>query len=201
MSNESHPVIRFMRERRSVLAAKMIGPGPDDRSLATMLEIAVRVPDHGKLTPWRIQILRKAAQQRLGDVYATALKRSEPDCRDSQLAAARARLTRSPLLLVVSCHPVEAKFDKVPLIEQQLSAGNVCMNLLIAAGALGYAAQWITGGPAYEPAVREALGHASDTDIAGFIHLGSIAEPPVERPRPDVDDIVSEWPGAGGAAD
>ncbi|MEO0996732.1 MAG: nitroreductase [Pseudomonadota bacterium] len=190
-----NPVIDFMRRRRSVLAAKMTAPGPGTADLETMLEIGLRVPDHGKIEPWRVQILRAEGQRRLGELYAAIVAR-DPDCRGAQIDAARERLQRSPLLLVVSSHPDQKRVEKIPLIEQRLSAGAVCTNLLIAATALGYAAQWLTGGPAYEPEIREALGHGADTVIAGFIHIGSVAEPPPERPRPDRDRIVSEWPNA-----
>lgn len=190
-----NPVIDFMRSRRSVLAAKMTAPGPSAADLDTMLEIALRVPDHGKIEPWRVQILREEGQRRLGELYAAIVAR-DPGCRAAQIDAARERLQRSPLLLVVSSHPDRQRGDKIPLIEQRLSAGAVCSHLLIAATALGYAAQWLTGGPAYEPEVREALGHDAETIIAGFIHVGTAVEPPLERPRPDRDRIVSEWPPA-----
>lgn len=187
-----HPaVIDFMQKRRSVLAAKMIEPAPSSDDLREIIEIGLRVPDHGKIQPWRIQILRESAQRALGEVYAATLDPTV--CSPAQEQAARDLLCRSPLLLVVSCHPNPEKFLKVPLIEQQLSAGAVCSNLLIAAGALGYAAQWLTGGPAYSDTVKLALGLAVEHNIVGFVHLGSIDSPPMERPRPDYDDIVSEW--------
>lgn len=184
--------LEFLHQRRSVLAARMIEPAPNESDLKKILEAGLRVPDHGKIEPWRIQIVRKQGQHHLGEVHAKSLAERE-GCNDAQLRAASERLARAPLMLVVSCHPNPAKFMKVPLIEQQLSAGSVCMNLLTAAGSLGYAAQWLTGGPAYDPAVKAALGIAEDHDIVGFIHLGSINEPPLERPRPVFDEIVSEY--------
>lgn len=190
-----NPVIDFMLRRRSVLAATMVEPGPDDAALETMLAVATRVPDHGKLQPWRIQVLRKPGQQKLADVYRQAFEHANPDASEIQIRAAQERLTRSPLLLVVVAQPRPEKFDKIPLIEQHLSAGAVCAHLLIAAGALGYAAQWLTGEPAYEPAVRDALGLGADDAIAGFVHLGSLTDGPKERPRPDLAAIVSEWTG------
>lgn len=189
-----NPVIDFLLTRRSILAAQMVEPAPGRADLDTILHAGLRVPDHGKITPWRIQIVREDGQKKLGDLYAGIMQREDPDAREMQIAAAREQLQRSPLLLVVSCRPDPAKFAKVPKIEQQLSAGAVCTNLLIAAGALGFAAQWLTGGPAYNADIKQALGLTADTDIIGFIHLGSVASTPKERPRPDFDDIVSVWP-------
>ena len=116
-----------------------------------------------------------------------------PDANEVLLAAERDRMQRSPLLLVVTSHVDPARFAKVPAIEQVLSAGAVCQNILIAAQALGYGAQWVTGWPAYHADVRAALGHDADTEIVGFIHLGTAASAPNERPRPDRDAVVSEW--------
>ena len=192
-------VIDFLLQRRSVLAAQMVEPAPGEAEINTILSAGLRVPDHGKITPWRIQIVRKEGQQRLGNLYAAIVERDDPDARDIQIEAARERLQRSPLLLVVSCRPDATKFAKVPKIEQQLSSGAVCMNLLNAAGALGFAAQWLTGGPAYNPEIKQELGLTADTDIIGFIHLGSVASTPKERPRPNLDDIVSIWPPRGHA--
>lgn len=191
-----NPVIDFMLRRRSVLAAAMQEPGPDAADLETILKVATRVPDHGKLAPWRIQVLRKPAQERLADIYRVAFVAHNPGASEALVNAAHKRLTRSPVLLAVSCRPNAEKFEKVPHIEQQLSAGAVCNNILIAAGALGYAAQWLTGGPAYEPAVKKALGVGSECDIVGFMHIGSLGEPPKERPRPEMSEVVSEWTGA-----
>ncbi|MEM7277247.1 MAG: nitroreductase [Pseudomonadota bacterium] len=189
-----NPIIEFLSSRRSVLAAKMSEPSPSADDLKRILEVAIRVPDHGKIEPWRIQVIHSEGQKILGDLYAEVVQCQEPDCSAAKIEASRERLQRSPLLLVVSCNPNPQKFAKVPLIEQQLSTGAVCSNILIAAGALGYAAQWLTGGPAYEPQIKAALGLSEDADIIGFMHLGSVNEAPLERPRPDYDNIISDWP-------
>ena len=188
-----NPVIDFMLRRRSVLAASMVEPGPNADELDTILRIATRVPDHGKLEPWQIQVLHRDGQSRLAAVYKEAFVSANPQATDAQVKAAHERLTRSPLLLAVSCRPRPEKFEKIPHIEQQLSAGAVCSHLLIAAGAMGYAAQWLTGGPAYDPAVKAALGLDAGDDIVGFVHIGSLTDGPRERPRPDLDAVVREW--------
>lgn len=188
--------VDLLLSRRSVLAVNIGPPGPDDEALQTMLRIATRVPDHGKLTPWRIQVLREEGQRQLGDLLARLFAEANPAATEKQVNFERNRLQRAPLLLAVT-----AKIrpnHKIPEMEQLLSAGAVCYGLLIAAKAVGYAAQWLTEWPAYRPEVVEALGHDPQTDrIVGFVYLGTATEPPAERPRPELADIVSDWPGDG----
>lgn len=189
----TNPVVELLLTRRSVLAKDLIEPGPGAEDLDTIVKAGLRVPDHGKVEPWRIQILRKPAQRALSELCFGIFERENPTVNPAQLAAERERMQRSPVLLVVSSHPNPQRFDKVPAIEQVLSAGALCQNMLIAAQALGYGAQWVTGWPAYHAEVRMALGHTADTDIVGFVHMGTVAEVPNERPRPDRNAIVSEW--------
>ena len=194
---KSPELAELLLKRRSTLAANMRGPGPDREALDTLLRIATRVPDHGKLTPWRIQVLWPEGQARLGDICARIFREDNPDASEEAIAFERQRPQRSPLLLVVTSHPNMEKLAKVPLIEQQISAGAVCQNLLVGATALGFASQLLTDWPAYHPKVRCALGHSEDTEIIGFVHIGSPAKtPPMERPRPEIEDVVSEWSGA-----
>jgi nitroreductase len=185
--------VELLLTRRSVLAANLGPPGPDDAALGTMLRIATRVPDHGKLAPWRIQILREDGQQRLGDLTARLYAEANPAATEKQIEFERRRLQRAPLLLAVT-----AKIrpnHKIPEMEQLLSAGTVCFSLLAASKALGYAAQWLTEWPAYRREVVEALGHDPATDrIVGFVYVGTAREAPAERPRPDLGDVVSVWP-------
>jgi len=175
----------------------MQAPGPGDADLQRILRAGIRVPDHGRIEPWQIQVLRKPGQERMATLYREIYSTENPDASAVQIAAEHGKPLRAPIMLVVSSHPDPARFKKIPLVEQQLSAGAVCQNILIAASALGYAAQWITGWPAYHPRVRQALGHGADTVVAGFIYLGSRPDnPPKERARPDYDSVVSAWDGS-----
>jgi nitroreductase len=174
----------------------MQAPGPSDPDLRRILSAGIRVPDHGRIEPWKIQVLRKVGQDRMAALYSEIYSAENPDASEVQIAAEQAKPLHAPIMLVVSSHPDAGRFKKIPLIEQQLSVGAVCQNILIGATALGYAAQWITGWPAYHPKVRQALGHSADTVIAGFIYLGSHPHsPPKERARPDYDSVVSSWDG------
>ena len=169
----------FLKKRRSVLARNMTAPGPDDAQLRELLGIAARVPDHGKLAPWRFVVLQGDARAKLGNIAAAAL--GDDSLTDDY--------KRAPCVVAVLACPKE--HPKIPRSEMILSAGAACMNLLTGAQAMGFAAQWLTGAAAYEEAVLRALGGALDDEIAGFIYIGTASEPPSERARPELDDVVS----------
>jgi nitroreductase len=185
--------IEILGGRQSVGADFMAEPGPTDEDLKRILAVGLRVPDHGRMFPWRIQVLRKDAQRRLAGIYVARYKALHPDARQAELDKEERRPQRAPLLLVVSNRLVEG--HKIPLLEQTLSGGALCMNVLNAAHALGYAANWVTGWPAYDPEIRRTLDVPEGSQIIGFIHIGSPGGPPRERPRPAMDEIVSDWTG------
>jgi len=186
------PLIR----RRSVVAKHLAEPGPDDEILQRILATGVRVPDHGKLGPWRLQVLGKPAQVELGDVFADVYADVHPDAREDQVAFERARPTRAPVLIVVSSRL--HREHKIPEVEQLLSCGAVCQNLLNAATLVGFGAQWLTEWPAYDDRIKHALGIQTDQHIVGFIYIGTPVEPPKERTRPEfaaVVNMLDELPG------
>ena len=189
----THPTINLLLTRRSVLAKALGEPGPNDQQLQTILRAGLRIPDHGRAEPWKIQVLDASAQRALGEFSATLFRSENPKAKDVLIEFERERPQRSPVLLIVSFHPNKQKLTKIPEVEQLLSTGAVCQNILVATQALGYNAQWVTDWPAYHPEIRRFLGHDEETQIVGFIHIGTAAEPPKERPRPDLDSIVSEW--------
>lgn len=167
--------------RRSAPAQALIAPGPSDAELERMLTLAGRTPDHGKLFPWRFVILSSRFRTEIADrLKPVAARQPGPD----KAAKVLTKLTAPPATVMVVSSPVAS--DKIPVWEQELSAGAVCMNLEHAAGALGYAASWITDWYSYEPEAVALFGVRPGERIAGFIHLGSMAEPALERPRPDM---------------
>ena len=183
--------------RRSVLAKDLGEPGPNEKELKTILQAGLRIPDHGRAEPWRIQVLDRSAQLALGEFSAELFRRENPDATAVQVVYERERPQRSPVLLVVTFHPNEKKLAKIPEVEQLLSTGAVCQNMLIAIQALGYNAQWLTDWPAYHTEIRRFLGHNERTQIVGFIHIGTAVSPPKERPRPEFGAVVSDWkPGS-----
>ena len=182
----------FLNARRSVPSRLLGLPGPDPAQEHAILEAAMRVPDHGKLTPWRILRLRGAHRMRLGELLVQRQRALDPAAPPAVIEKDRQRFGFAPLILTVVAQPGQSK---VPEIEQLMSAGCVCFALLQAAQALGFGAQWLTGWAAYDPVVTAALGLSGDERIVGFIHIGSASEVAPERLRPAVADRVSDWIG------
>jgi len=187
-------ILAFLSSRRSVKPDRLFAPGPSPNELETMLKIASRVPDHKKLAPWRFIVLEGAARDRLGEVAAAAClaEDNEPPSH-VRLETERGRIARAPLVIAVISHVVPHR--SAPEWEQILSAGAACFNLCLAANAMGYGTSWITEWIAYSGGVRAALGLSETERIAGFIYIGTPAEPPPERERPALADIVKRWPG------
>lgn len=183
--------IDFLKTRRSVKPREMRGPGPSPAEIDIILTIGARVPDHGKLAPWRFIVFEGDARARAGDVIAAALLRSKPDAPAADLEAAKRSLTEAPLVIAVVSsikpHP------KVPPWEQELSAGASCMNLVTAATALGFGANWLTGWYSYDRTVLDGLGLDAHEKIAGFIHIGKPTKPNEDRPRPELAKIVTRF--------
>jgi nitroreductase len=180
-----------LQTRRSVPPRWLGEPGPSAEELQTLLTVAARVPDHGRLTPWRFILIEGEARHRMGETLANAFKTDNPDADADKVAAERDRFTLAPLIVAVVSRA--SPHMKIPDWEQVLSAGAVCMNLLNAATALGYGAVWLTGWAAYDRRVLDTLGLAPEERIAGFIHLGTSKEKPAERARPDLVDIVTRF--------
>jgi nitroreductase len=177
--------------RISTPSSQMTGPGPDHDQLLRMLRSAVRVPDHGRLTPWRFVRIHGDARQALGDVLARRCRERDPDASNAVVEKDRQRFNQAPLVVaVVGCIHRD---HRIPEVEQVLSGGCVCFALLLAAQGMGFGAQWLTGWAAYDPGVREALGVAGDEQVLGFIHIGTAPTPAPERLRPDPAALLTDW--------
>lgn len=177
--------VEFLERRRSVSALKLTAPGPDEACLARLLAIAARVPDHGKLAPWRFLVIDGAAKDRLAQALGE-LAELRPDVQRAKAAAQK--LALPPLCVAVIS---QVKESPIPEWEQILSAGAVCMNLLTAALAMGWGANWITGWYAYENQALQFMGLEPNERIAGFIPLGTATDAPLERPRPDIAKLTT----------
>lgn len=180
-----------LNQRRSTPAFKLGHPGPTPEQTQQMLAAAMRVPDHGRLEPWRILAIEGDARLVLGQFLAQRALTLNPDASDAAQEKERTRFSRAPLVLTVIATPTPS--PKIPEIEQILSAGNVCFVLLQAAQALGFGAQWLTGWAAYDDAVKARLGLTPQEQIIGFIHIGTPSAATPERRRPDVDAHFSIW--------
>ncbi len=183
--------VDLLLSRRSGSAKAMKGPGPNEEQLQTILGAAARAPDHGKLFPWRFIVFEGDGRKRFGELIAQCLQESEANVPDERLEMERMRFLRAPVVVGVVSRTREQ--IPIPEWEQILSAGAVCQNMLIAAHAMGFVANWITEWPAYHPLVKERLGLKPGERIAGFVYIGTSAVTLEERVRPDLAKIVSHF--------
>ena len=185
----SDEVLARLAVRRSASAQLLIAPGPSEAEIEQILHLGARTPDHGKLFPWRFVVLGPQSRADLSEALAAL---AETQGRVDKDLAVLAKLANPPLTIMVVSTPIQG--HKVPVWEQQLSAGAVCMNLEHAADAMGFSASWITDWYAYDPATRPLLGLKDGEQVAGFIHIGTLTEPPLERPRPEISTKVTRLP-------
>lgn len=168
----------------------LIGPGPNASELLDILQTAVHCPDHGRLKPWRFIIIKNEQREKLGKLAFEQLMIDLPAASDIRIEKERTRFSFAPCIVAVVHSP--KAHPKIPDIEQILSGGAVCMNMLHAAHQLGFGAQWLTGFSAYNKVVLKALGLAPEECILGFIHIGSKSQEPKDRERPDIASLISE---------
>lgn len=190
MFNDFSSPIRYLLTRRSAKPRDLVAPGPDADQMRQILTAAMRTPDHGKLAPWRFVVVREDQRDQLAALLTSAYRREKPEAGRLEIEAMDQFARQAPGLVVALSSPAEN--SKIPVWEQQLSAGAACMNLLHAATALGFGAGWLTGWPAYNDDVRNAFGQPHER-IAGFIFLGTPSRPLDERPRPEYEAQVSGW--------
>jgi nitroreductase len=179
----------LLATRRSVPPPLLDGPGPSRAELETLLTLASRVPDHGKLAPWRFIVIEGEARARIGETIAAAFAADNPGAGAERLEQERRRLSHAPV--VVALVSRAGPHVKIPDWEQVLSAGAAAMNLVVAANAMGFATSWLTEWHAYDRRVLDALGLAPQERLAGHIHIGRAREIPSDRPRPALADIVT----------
>ena len=188
---DTDPTIALLRRRRSVPPLTMAGPGPTPDQLDTILALAARVPDHGKLAPWRFIVFEGEARARAGDAIAAVHAQDNPEAKSERLELERKRLQHAPTVVAVVSRA--APHAKIPEWEQVLSAGAVSMNLVVAANALGFATAWLTEWYSYDARVAEALGLAPHEKFAGFVHIGRPTTAVEDRVRPVMAEIVTRY--------
>ena len=191
--NDTSSLLAFLKSRKSASAKAMGGQGPTTQQLNEILEIATRVPDHGKLTPWRFVIFEGEARAKVGELFAKRWAALNPNHSAETLAFQAGLFMRAPL--VVAVVSTAAPHVKIPVWEQQMSAASVCFNFELAALALGFDVQWQTDWVAYDEGAKAAMGLKPDEQIAGFIYVGKSTVPLEDRPRPDVATLVTHWSG------
>jgi nitroreductase len=186
-------LLDYLKTRRSVGIGFLKEPGPNAAELDEILRIGTRVPDHGKLAPWRLVMIDGEARRAAGEKLAMIAKANNPALDEASLDIERRQFLPAPLTIgVIFSHKPLAK---APEMEQLLSAGSVCFNLLNAAFALGYAASWVTRWYAFDAGAQQMLGAKGGERFVGFIHIGTPSTTIEDRDRPDLSAIVSRWQG------
>jgi len=191
--NDLSSPLRLLQTRRSAVAKILGEPGPTGGQVTQLLEMAVRVPDHGKKSPWRFVIFAGAAREKIGDVLAGRWQQLHPEHGKETIDQQRKRFLRAPVVIGVVSSITDTR--KIPAVEQELSAGALCQNLLLGATALGFGCQWITGWFAYDREVLGKIGLETHENIAGFIYIGTASEELTDRPRPDHKSLTTHWKG------
>jgi len=189
MFNDTSSPLSLLATRRSGKPRDLVAPGPDADQLAQILAIAARTPDHGKLAPWRFVVVGQDQRTALAALIIDAYRVERPTASRTEIEALDQFAHQAPALVVVLSSP---KPSHIPVFEQELSTGAACMNLLHAVHALGFAGGWLTGWPSYSDRVRDAFGEGHER-IAGFLFVGTPSRPLDERPRPDMERVVSRW--------
>ena len=190
MLNDLETPATLIATRRSGKPRDMVAPGPDEAQLVRILTAAMRVPDHGKLAPWRFVVIEDERRDAFASLLQQAWRDEHAKSDRPDVEAINQFARQAPALIVIFSTPVMD--SKIPLWEQELSAGAACMAMLTAAHAQGFVGGWLTGWAAYSPLVASALGHPG-AKIAGFVFLGTAGKEPDERPRPSHNSIVSRW--------
>jgi len=188
--NES--LIEYLKTRRSMPAFQMKEPGPSKAEIEEILTLATRVPDHGKLAPWRFIVMSGDQRRRISLALSKIARAERPDLSEEMIKVEETRFTRAPAVIAVVS--TAAPHIKIPEWEQLMSAGAVCLNMVISANALGYVSNWLTEWMAYSEKAYEVIGVKPGEKIAGFVHIGSTDFPVTERPRPELSQIVT-WVG------
>src|SRR3954471_7432056 len=193
MFNDLSSPLALLQTRRSGRPRALVAPGPDGAQLRRILEIAARTPDHGKLHPWRFVHVPRARREDFAAMLQSAYRADNPDPGRLEIEATDRFANQAPELIVAIASPTPG--IKIPVWEQELSCGAACMNLLLAAHAMGFAGGWVTGWAAYSAQVLAALGGYEGERVAGFLFLGTPAVEMEERPRPELSELVTEWRG------
>ena len=187
------PIIEFMLNRKSVPISAIGDPAPSDADIETMIRVALHVPDHGRLVPWRFIVYRGEARERIGEMLVGLAEQREGPLDDTRKDQERRRLARAPLVIGVVSHPVD--HPRIPEWEQFLSGAAAAMSLVLAANALGYATNWVTNWFSSDDEGRAILGLSPEERIVGLVHIGTSTAAVPERPRPAVADVLSEYSG------
>jgi nitroreductase len=189
--NDRSSLLAFLKTRKSASAKAMTGPGPEASQLQDMLSLAVRVPDHGKLNPWRFVVFEGEARAGVGALFAGRYAELHPDYPADSVEFQKGLFARAPVVVAVVSAAVE--HVKIPVWEQVMSSAAVCFNLVLAAQAHGFDAQWQSDWVAYDDGAKAAMGISRQEKVSGLIYIGTSSVPLEDRPRPDAVALTTHW--------
>lgn len=187
----SSAVLDFLQQRSSSSSRSLTAPGPDAQQLQQLLSMACRVPDHGRLVPWRFLLIEGDARTALGALLVARMRELDPSASAAVIDKEGARFSFAPTIVTVIARVTAG--HKIPEREQLLSAGAVTYQLLLAAQAMGFGAQWLTAWAAYDSVICAALGLSDNESVVGFVHIGTMSVAPAQRDRPDAIQLTSRW--------
>jgi nitroreductase len=187
----NNPVIDFLLSRKSPPISQIREPGPDDAEIAQMIRVATRVPDHGLLEPWRFILYRGQARHVVGDFLAKRAEQREGPLGEQRVLQEKSRFSRAPIVIGVVSVP--RAHERIPQWEQFLSGGNAAFNLVLAAHALGYGANWVSNWYSGDAEARAFLGLLPEERVIGFVHIGTVEAKIPDRPRPEPSAVLSEF--------
>ena len=190
-ATQNTDLLKLLHSRRSVMAKDLCEPGPTQNEVDDILRAAHRVPDHKKLGPWRFVVFSGDERAKFGELVSAILSKNSVPATPQMIEFEKTRFTQAPTVIAVISSTVEN--EKAPEQEQVLSAGAACQNILLAATALGYGAQWLSEWYSYDKSVHKLLEMKEHESVAGFFYIGSYAKPPKERERPDLESRVTVW--------
>lgn len=189
-AKRSPELLEYLLHRRSCPLKLLKDPGPSDEQIEAILRAAARIPDHGKLAPWHFIVFRGNARKKAGEFLKSAFAAQNPEAVPEKLELEAGRFLLAPVVIAVISR---IKEGKTPEWEQILSAGAACMNLCLAANALGFGTNWLTDWPAYSDVFKKSIGLNETDRIAGLIYIGTPSDMPSERPRPEMKDVITYW--------
>lgn len=183
--------LALITSRQNISPKRLGEPGPTPAQLEALFRAAAAAPDHGELTPWRFVIVPQAKRCLLAEVFAGALLDRDPQATEGEVAAARAKAYRAPLLMLAIARLGPAEPDIAPA-ERLVSLGCAIQNLLLAAHAAGLGAGLTSGQAMSSPRMRALFGLAPGEEPVCFVNVGTVVKRKPARLRPDPKDFVRE---------
>ena len=165
-------------------------PAPSEQEMREVYKAALRAPDHAWLRPWRYLEVRGEGRKKLADAFIKASKASDEIPSEEMLEKLEKSPYRAPMVIVLIADIKEQ--PKVPKIEQMLSLGAAAQNILLSISSLGYGGVWRTGNMAFNPHVVKALELPENSEIIGYLYIGTPSKKEKAIPELNVEDFLTK---------